>query len=69
MPIYTNRTFEGFNPVGSSAIVKAASPEEAAEFLNEELKDKGLPGDTEAKDMILFPAKGEGVRILHDGDY
>jgi hypothetical protein len=67
--IFTCKTFEGCYPVGTAAIVCAKNAKQAADKLNVELKSRCLPGDALAKDMIEFPADGEEVRILCDGNY
>jgi len=67
--IFTCKTFEGYWPVGTAAIVCAKTASQAAELLNEKLKSNGLPGDALAKDMIEFPSDGEEVRIVCDGNY
>lgn len=69
MNTYTNTTFDGLWPVGTSAVVTAESPEEAALLLNEALiKTSYLPQDepVEAKDMLPLEP---GVTILQDGNY
>ena len=67
--IFTCKTFEGYYPVGTAAIVCAKNASQAAEKINAKLKSNGLPGDALTKDMIEFPADGEIVRILCDGNY
>ena len=57
----------GHYPVPTAAVVKAENASSAAEFLNIELKLRGLPGNVTASDMELF--KGTAVRILSDGNY
>jgi hypothetical protein len=70
MKTYTNKTFSGFYPVGSAAVVQASSMMEAAKKLNAVLKDRGLAGDAKPEDMVPFPeSQWEDVRILNDGDY
>jgi len=75
MKIYTNNRFTGFYPVGTAAVVRAESKEDAAELLNVELKACGLPADAKPEDMVLFADWSElvewsdGVRILCVGDY
>ena len=66
--IYTNNNFIDHWPVGTAAVVRASSPEEAAEILNAKIREMGLPRGIEAKDMILFD-HAESVRVLCDGDY
>ena len=66
MNYYTNTTFKGYYPVGTAAVVHARSRKEAAERLNAELVQIGLPGDVKPEDMLLFRI---GVRILCNGNY
>jgi hypothetical protein len=67
MKTYTCTSFKGHYPVGTAAVVRGANAEEAAKRLNEELKEIGLEGNVQAKDLELFRA--EDVRILNDGNY
>jgi hypothetical protein len=69
MNTYTNTTFTGFWPVGTSAVVRASSPAHAADMLNAVLKGMGLQGDVQAEDMKPWPLPEESVRILQDGNY
>lgn len=69
MNIYTTTGFEGHYPVGTAAVVRADSPEEAADKLNHELVCQGLIGDATAANMFLFENPDEHVRILCDGNY
>jgi hypothetical protein len=70
MKTYTCDKFTGHYPVGSAAIVRANDAVEAADKLNEALREDGLVGDAEIKDMIVFPiGKTDDVRILVNGNY
>lgn len=69
MTVYTNKEFQGYWPVGASAVVFAEDAQQAAERLNEKLRGMNLPPTARAEDMIPFPGSGETVRILNDGDY
>lgn len=70
MKTYTCNNFTGHYPVGSAAIVRAKDAVEAADKLNAALKDAGLEGDAEVKDMLAFPiGPTDDVRILVDGNY
>ena len=69
MKTYTNTRFSGHYPVGAAAIVRAPSPELAAEALNNVLKTQGLDGDARAEEMEAWPKPTEFVRILVDGNY
>ena len=66
--IWYNNTFEGHWPVGTSAIVRAKTAEEAAEFLTDELVLNGLQQTVLPSDMVPF-SKEEKVIILQDGEY
>ncbi len=68
MRIYTNTDFTGHYPVGTSAVVIADTPGEAAFHLNLTLREAGLRGDAVDKDMIEVPFV-KGVKILTDGNY
>jgi hypothetical protein len=69
MKTYTNNKFTGHYPVGTAAVVRANTPEKAAEVLNETLRTLGLDGDAKAEDMEEWPGFGQLVRILADGNY
>ena len=70
MKTFTCNSFTGHYPVGAAAVVFAKDAIEAANKLNTELREAGLPGDAEAKDMQVFPSeRNEDVRILVDGNY
>ena len=69
MTVYTNNQFQGYWPVGASAVVFADDPNQAAERLNEKLRGMNLPPTARPEDMIPFPGSGEIVRILNDGNY
>lgn len=70
MKYFTNNTFSGAQPTGTSAIIKARTKEHAAEVLSAELRKRGVPQREPLRpdDMILWPLRGEQVRILNDGD-
>lgn len=69
MNVYYNSSFEGYYPVGSAAVVVAESPEQAAHFLEGELRQHGLSQKVNADDMKLVPMKIGFVDIICDGDY
>ena len=73
MKIYTCKSFTGHWPVGTAAVVIAATPEGAAYKLNKELQEEhGLPGDAKPEDMVEFPSTQqpiEQVRVILDGNY
>ncbi len=69
--IYTCKTFTGFYPVGTAAVVVASDAVTASNLLNSHLQANGLPGDSTPDDMEhLDPEEDESfVRILCDGNY
>jgi hypothetical protein len=70
MNVYTCKTFTGHWPVGTAAVVHAETKEQAAEILNDELHERGLPGDAKPEDMRPFPdLPVPQIRILCDGNY
>jgi hypothetical protein len=71
MKTWINTKFEGFYPVGTSAVVaaKTKTKEEAANLLNNELVKVGLKPTAKAADFEHFPVKEPNVRILADGNY
>ena len=71
MKVYTNTTFDGLWPVGTSAVVVAKDAEMAAELLNEEVERLGLAQDTPiiANDMEHIKTRVSSVKILQDGNY
>jgi len=68
MKCYTNTSFSGHYPVGTSAVMWANSPEEATRILNAELVKMGLPGDAKVQFTNEFSPKDK-VEILNDGNY
>lgn len=69
MKLWYNINFKGFWPVGTAAIVKAETPEKAAELLNEELEKSLLEPSAEAKYFKELDMKDNSVLILLDGNY
>lgn len=63
--IWTCNSFTGFWPVGTAAVVRAATADEASTILADALRKQGLP-QKEAPEMEPF--EGD-VAILCDGDY
>lgn len=70
MAIYTCTGFKGLWPVGTCAIVRAKSQEEAAHKMNCALAEAHLPQDEPVlpENMIKFK-KSQDVDILMNGDY
>lgn len=69
MKTYTCKGFSGHYPVGTAAVVRADSPEHAAQLLNAQLAAAGLEPDTEPSNMKEFVEYKAHVLILCDGDY
>lgn len=72
MKVYTCTNFEGVWPVGTAAVIVAASEQEAKTALIKVLKDHGLSGDaygTEEFDLIEINVNCSSVIILRDGNY
>ena len=70
MAIYSCTSFRGRWPVGTAAIVRAKSQEEAAHKMNSALAEADLPQDEPVlpENMIKFK-KSQDVDILMNGDY
>jgi hypothetical protein len=70
MAIYTCTGFKGLWPVGTSAVVRAKSKEEAAHKMNAALSEASLPQDEPVtpEQMHKFK-KSQDVDILQSGDY
>ncbi len=64
MKTFYTTDFTGHYPVGTSAIVRAESMEEAAFMLDAELFKQGLRFDG-----TFVELKGKNVIILNNGDY
>jgi hypothetical protein len=71
MNIYTCTEFTGHYPTGTAAIVVARSRAQAVSKLNAALKEAGLPGDAETKDLVplIIDDDCPVCRILADGNY
>ena len=69
MNFYTNKTFKGYYPVGTAAVVKANSREEAAQLLNNELQTMGLETISPEEMIDITHGKLPEVFILNDGNY
>ena len=67
--IYVCTTFTGCYPVGTSAVISASSPEEAAKRLSERLADIGLKQEIKPSQIKVFDSLNDPVIILNDGDY
>lgn len=66
MNIYTNTKFTGHCPVGTAAVVRAETPEDAALLLAFELKEHDLEQVVKPEDMEPFTGS---VNLLCDGEY
>jgi hypothetical protein len=69
VPVFTNNEFLGHWPVGTAAVVTAATPERAAELLAAELATIGLEQRVHVSGMKPVELAQEAVVILCDGDY
>lgn len=75
MRVWTCTNFDGYWPVGTSAVVIAENEEVALYWLVKELKRIGLPGTCHGLPLTkdrLKPLPTQGgrlVRILQDGNY
>lgn len=69
MNVYTNNSFTGHWPVGTAAVVVAPNNVVAAELLEEELKNRGLPQKIDPKKMERMSTYRPLVVILNDGNY
>lgn len=69
MKLFVNKTFSGFYPVGTSAVVIAKTKEDAAKLLSDKLKELHLDQEIAVKDMDELSMKTAGVFILQDGEY
>lgn len=67
MKIYTCTSFVGHYPVGTAAVVRANSKEEAAHLLEIALTAHSLPQKVAPEQMEELPKLG--VVILADGNY
>lgn len=68
MNIWTCNDFVGYWPVGTAAVVRAVSAEDAAHLLSKQLSHIGLGQDISANQMQPF-TENTDVRILCDGNY
>ena len=68
MKVWTNNKFEGYWPVGTAAVVIAPSRDDAADYLNLFLAEKGLPMCSPEQFEELPFLDGQ-VSILADGNY
>lgn len=70
MAIYSCTSFKGRWPVGTAAIVRAKSKEEAAHKMNCALAEANLPQDNPVlpENMVKFK-KSQDVDILMNGDF
>lgn len=67
--VYVCNKFTGHYPVPTAAAVVARSQQHAAELLNEQLRNMGLPGDADANMMALMIQSEPQAVILSDGNY
>ena len=69
LKVFTNTTFTGYYPVGTSAIVVASGAAIAVRTINTALERRGLKGDVEKQDMLEVDLDYRSVRVLNDGNY
>lgn len=69
MKVWVNTEFTGHYPVGTAAVVVAATAEDAARFLNSALAERGLDSSAEAGQFVQLKTSKEAVVILNDGNY
>jgi hypothetical protein len=69
MKVWTNNTFVGHWPVGTSAVVVAPDAETAARLLGAALAEEGLEQTINPATMIELPLDTVFVRVLQTGDY
>lgn len=62
-------SFTGFNPVGTSLIVAAATRAKAKKLAEAELAQRGLKQTLDIEDLHEFVPTIENCEILQDGDY
>lgn len=69
--IFVNTTFKGYYPVGTAAVVCAATQEEAADILNKRLEHLAMPQNEPVTpdQMEKFTMVPGNVVILADGNY
>lgn len=69
MPIYTNTTFKGHYPVGTSAVIVARDRKEAVRLLERRLEKMLLKQTVSPDDLKLVSASRSQVIVLQDGEY
>ena len=67
--IFTNTKCIGHYPVGFAAIIVADNAFQAADLLNKELVEHGLPMSAVAENMIPFDISKPRALILVNGNY
>ena len=68
MNVYTCNSFEGYYPVGTSAVVVANNVAEARQTLALELESIGLP-QSDPLEMVRVGLSSKKVIVLQDGNY
>ncbi len=69
MKVWTCTGFEGHYPVGTAAVVVAETVDQAVDFLNAELRHRGLSPSVTADKLKPLPTHAPGALVLADGDY
>lgn len=68
LKVYTNNRFPG-HWLRGSAVVVAASPEEAQVLLLAELVNQGLGAEVAVEDFVEVQTTHRAAYVLDDGDY
>lgn len=69
MKIFTCKSFKGYWPVGTSAVIVAEDVNEAKKLLEQELADIGLTQAIPIAKIKELPTSNPKAIILNDGDY
>ncbi len=69
MKTWTINKFLGHWPVGTAAVVVAATPTEAARYLERRLSNMGLKQHIDPNDFQELPLEDGVVEVLNDGNY
>ncbi len=69
MKVWLNDRFKGAYPIGTSAIVVAATAEDAAQLLKADLKEQGLGDDVTPEQFELLKTNKPHVVVHSYGNY
>ena len=67
--VYTATGFQGYNPVGTAAVIVAESEKQARELLNKALYADGLPPAQQGQLLEVGTTLPAHCRLLCNGDY